>query len=224
MVREVEVSVEQARRELDCELNKAEAFVPQHLTLFSLFLSNWGRYLLEGAIARYPKAAERLSRVQAEELRREFRGFQKSIPGSVRDVLAREDVWPHRIRFARAALLDSALPQKLMEKRTGTLRDAIRAIIGQVGALLIKYGLANTDELSEWEVRSDRAPLYKYPIQSCGISQFADLEIINEQYGKTLHNYISAIRRFYETREKSRKPKAGGLFMGGMGLDMPAKP
>lgn len=205
-------AIKQARIELERVRDRAEALVPEYKSVIASFVSDWANKLIERAVTDKPDVTKALGKQKLGEIKTKFNGILDSFPDLSQKRLEDDSIWPHRGEIPEEIESNSTISYDLKSSANDSINEAMRDLIGEVGALLIENGFADTGSHSEWKARSGKPPRYSYGIPSYGIAHDEELGRITKQYGQILEEYVTAAKTLRESERAKEAAEAKDLW------------
>jgi len=154
---------------------------------------------MKSAVTREPEITQSLGQATLGELKNKFKEALTMIP-SLSEQKLKSVQWAHRERLL--VEYDFSAYSNLADTTCKSLEEAIRDLIGQIGALLLEYGYERDEKyVHEWQARPGTTPRYSYglPDDLSYAKEFRGLsakykKIICEEYQKVGTALNEAVR------------------------------
>lgn len=204
-------AIESARSRFEQTLDKAEALVLEYKRVVAMFLDDWANNLIDSAIRDKAQIAKDLGKEKLGKMKSEFRELLEEYPDLTAAELEEEVFWPHRAEIPEDITSNRLIGYDLAEKHGESLDDAIRLLIGRVGALLIKFGFASSASSTvrggEWKLGRGGAPMYPY-----GISHNDQLDNVRKEYQQIVEEYAETAREVRRAEHEKDAVEAKDLW------------
>ena len=205
-------AIEQARTQHESVKAQAEGLVPEFKRVVTDYVIDFSNYLLDRAVRDKPEVVmEVLGVEKVSQLKEKFGEILKSVPDRTSGVLEKV-MWAHRGDPPKELESNMMISYDLSKKTNESIVEAIRDLIGNVGALLIEYGLANVKEGGEWKQRAGTYPRYGYGFPEHAISHSAQLKEINTKYNALINNYVESARALMRAEKEKKIAQAKNLW------------
>ena len=160
-----DVAIKQAEAALVRVREDAEALVQQFNHITPLYAVDLAQYLMKDAVTNKSEVTRSLGETALHELKQKFKETVDEIPQQ--SVAKLKSVrWAHLEPLPREQ--GHWVCSELSERTVKSLGEAVRDLIGGVGALLFEYGYQRDDTekpiASLWQLRPGDTPRYAYEL------------------------------------------------------------
>lgn len=204
-------SIENVRSRLEQTRDKAEALVLEHKRVVAMFLDDWANYLIDRAIRDKPQISKDLGKEKLGKMKSEFRELLEAYPDLTAAEHEEEVFWLHRAEIPEDITSNPNISYDLAKQKRESLDEAIRLLIGRVGALLIKFGFVSSAGGSEWKSVRGGALRYSYGITTYGIADVDQLDNVRKEYDQIVEEYVKTARKVRMAEQKKETAEARDL-------------
>ncbi|MBI9050000.1 MAG: hypothetical protein JEZ00_11305 [Anaerolineaceae bacterium] len=206
----LEIAIQQANAEINVVRRKAEIIVDEISQIVPVFLDEWANSIIDRSVKDHPEIVKELGAEKIGQLKKSLISVTASFPNSVKDKLTTMK-WIHKLELSQDEIdANIILDHDLSKKANETLDEVLREVIGQVGALLIEYGVTKSG--SEWQNKSGRLR-YSYGIPDhIGFPAGIQLRDIRVNYSKVIEEYVNAIRALRTAEKEKSVAEAKSLW------------
>jgi hypothetical protein len=204
-------AIQMAEIEIKNIQSRGEKCVFDFLKLIPEFLSEWASILVKNNVEKNPLIVKSLGIEKISILKKKILDFDRSLPALTKKQLEATR-WPHQIDLSNEEL-KKIYPSDLEKIITNSLDDAIRAIIGHLGTLLVEFGLTKVGQYSEWKETNGKI-FYAYgiPDQYGGGVKGPQLKALKEKYREIIELYVGGLRDLKKAEEDKRIAEAKSIW------------
>lgn len=196
--------IEQERNVLASVKEEGEKLIPEFIQTTASYVRELSINLLQSYFKYKPKIAKNLGANKLEEIKREFTGILDSLPDQASQRLNNHQIWLHRVEIPEQALSDMTYSYQLEKRSNKTMDDAIRELIGLVGAMLIKHGFVEDGKDFTWKMTPGGITQYANDLPSRGMDHYRALSNLMEQYKNILIEYVYATQNLRKAEQANR--------------------
>ena len=206
----LEKAIQQANSEISQVRQKAENIATEINQIVPAFLDDWATSIINGSVKDHPEIVKELGSEKIGQLKKRLADITASFPNSAKERLAAIK-WIHQTEFTQNEVDANILfAHDLSKKANESLDEALREIIGRVGALLIEYGVAKSG--AEWQNKSGQLR-YSYGIPDhIGFPAGIQLRDMRERYSKVIEEYIKAFKELRKAEKEKSIAEAKNLW------------
>ncbi len=184
--------IAQEERVLASIKEQGEKMVPQFSRTIAAYVRELSITLLKSYFKHKPDAARKLGAEKLDYLKNEFTQIVDSLPEETSQRLDEGQIWLHRAAIPDHALSDMTYSYQFEQKSRKSMDDAIRELIGLVGAMLIKYGFVEEGKDFTWKMTAGDITQYANDLPARGMDHYKPLTTLMEQYKDLLIEYVYA--------------------------------
>lgn len=202
-----ERTIAQEERVLAAIQEQGESLVPVLKRTTAAYVRELSITLLKSYFKHKPALTKSLDPGEMEELKAEFTALLESLPAQTSQRLDDRGIWLHRVVIPDRALSDMTYSYQFERRSHKSLDDAIRELIGLVGALLMKYGFVEEGKDFTWKMSAGDTPMYANDLPSQGMTHYRTLSKHMDQYKDLLIEYVYAtqnLRKAEQARDASQ--------------------
>ncbi|MHB0965483.1 MAG: hypothetical protein ACYC36_03425 [Bellilinea sp.] len=205
-----EKEIQQANAEINEVRQKAENIINEIDQVVPAFLDEWATSIIDRSIKDHPEAVKELGTEKIGQLKKNLTSVTASFPNSAKERLAAIK-WIHKMELTKDEIDTNIIKAyDLNKKANESLDEVLRDIIGQVGALLMEYGLTKSG--NEWRNRSGRLR-YSYGIPDhIGFPAGIQLREMRVNYGKVIEEYVKAFNALKKAEKEKSVAEAKHLW------------
>jgi len=181
-----------------------EKIIPEFKQVAASYLREWSILLLKDYMTAKTEITQSLGSQRLEELKGEFKDFLEGLPERTAKRLDDPQIWLHRFAIPDYELSDLSYSYYLEKKSQKFIRQAIKELIGPVGALLIKYGYAEIETDYNWEMTSGEILHYAEDLPARGIEGYQAYEKLLERYKNILIEYVYASQNLWKAEQAKK--------------------
>lgn len=166
------------------------------------FARTWYEGQAREAVASQHQKAQALGEEGMRQLKQDLRVVAEASPAKVEEVMDQPDLWPHLKPTSEHdySYVRDRYEQNYASRMPSELNSAIRDVLGLLGPVLSKYGLA---AVNNWRKTNHFAGNLSWPPKLMAVIQ---------EYGK-LHGQLALnARRLFELKEQRATSAARDLF------------
>lgn len=186
-----------------------ENIIPEFKEIIALYVHDWSIELMKAHWTAKPEIVKSLGLQKSEEMKREFKGILAAMPQAANKRLDDPQIWLHRLEIPQHELTDLSYSYYLEKRSKKFINQAIRDLIGLVGALLINYGFIDVDNDLDWELAPGDIPRYSYDLPTKGIEHYQAFSKLLERYKNLLIEYVYASQNLRKAEQA--KNSGGGV-------------
>lgn len=173
---EFDSKIKTADDEIESLRGQMDQTCSQYIQVCTNFFQLEFQKRVEAAITGNPAVAQGLGLEKLKALKAELKDLVDRVPRIVSEHLDKQDIWEHRTPLPEGLEKDRNRETDLRIRAGSKARDELRSIIGYVGQLILKYGLDEGSERSEWEKQGKGLPKYRYSLPPYGSGLNESLE------------------------------------------------
>ena len=198
--------------EIDAEIQllreQADEALQQFLQTAVSFFCDWSRRAVERGVTSQPETTKKLGLEGLRLLKGELKDLCDKMPEHVQKHMNHKALWLHRGDIPQHKDYTSS-PYRFSGNRAPDKIDApVREILGYVGALLLKFGLAKRDKDSEWEqTTAQPVPRYRY-----GFDWSAEMKTALKQYSDIYDNLARLVKETASIERQKAEAEAKSLW------------
>lgn len=204
-------AIQKAEIEVKKIQSNGEECVLEFLKLIPEFSSEWASNLVKNNVEKNPLVIKDLGVKKISILKKKISDFDQSLSDLTKKQFEMIK-WPHLIDLSKEEL-EKAYAFEVGKVFTDSLDNAIRTIIGHLGALLIEFGLTKVEQHSEWkEINGKIYYGYGIPDQYGGGVKGPQLKALKEKYHGIIELYLRALKDLKKAEEDKRVAEAKALW------------
>lgn len=203
--------IAQERKVLVSIKEHGEKFIPEFKRIAVSYIRDWSIKLLRSYYTEKPEITRNLGAEKAEELKGEFKGILDLLPEHTSARLDDTQIWLHRVEIPDQALSDMTYSYQLEKRSKNAMDQAIKDLIGPVGALLIKFGYIEVEKDYLWIMTPGGIPQYTEDLPIRGMDHHKALTKQMDQYKNILVEYVYAIQNLRKAEQAKKSAQADGL-------------
>jgi hypothetical protein len=192
-------AVKQAEMNLKRVRSEADALAQQLINVVPLYANELANQFMKRAVTGEPEVTKSLGQAKLGELKNKFKGALAMIP-SLSEQKLKSVQWAHREQLPSEH--DYLAYYNRAETTCKSLEEAVRDLIGHIGALLLEYGYERDEKrVPLWQSRPGTTPRYSYglPDDLSHAKEFRGLsakykKFISEEYQKVDGALNEAVR------------------------------
>lgn len=206
----VENAIQQANVEINEIRQKVEKIVNEINQVVPVFLGEWSTSIIERSIKDNPEVVKELGTEKIGQLKKNLSSVIASFSDSAKEQLATIK-WIHQMELAQDEIDSNIiLADSLMKKANESLDEVLREIIGQVGVLLIEYGVIKSG--NEWQNKAGRVR-YSYGIPDhFGYPAGIQLRDLRVKYSNVITEYVKAVNALRKAEKEKSVVEAKNLW------------
>ena len=183
---------------------QGEKLIPELKRVITSYVRELAINLMKSYFTHKPEVARNLGADKLEEVKQAFTGILDSLPEKTSKRLDDSEIWLHRVVIPAGALSDMTYSYQLEKRSNKYMDDAIRELIGLVGAMLIKYGFVEVGKDYTWKMGTGDIPQYANDLPSQGMKHYRALTKLMEQYKNILIEYVYATQNLWKAEQAKR--------------------
>ena len=196
--------IDQERKVLTSIKEEGEKLIPEFKRLTASYIRELSIQLMKSYFKHKPEVTRSLGAEKLEEMKLEFTGILDSLPENTSNRFDDNQIWLHREEIPDHAVTDMTYSYYFEKRSAKSIDEAIRDLIGLVGAMLIKYELVESGKDFTWKMTPGGIPQYANELPSQGMDHHKALNKLMEQYKNILVEYVFAIQNLKKA-EKAKK-------------------
>ncbi len=188
---------------------KAQEIVLKINQVIPMFLEEWANYEIKSNIESHPEVLIELGVEKVSQLKKDLKNTSKQFPELSKNRLS-SITWIHQKEISQAELDgEILLAYQLTKNANEAIDEVLRGTIGQIGEILINYGMTKFGE--EWKKKTGQVR-YSYGIPDFGISTSAQLRDLRINYSKIIEDYVNAYRDLRKAEKEKSIAEAKNLW------------
>ena len=199
--------IDEAQQALQAIRQEAESQLPSFSSIMSAYAAELANYFIDRARRDRPEVIRDMPQEKLAKLKIQFNELLAQIP-SLADKCVQDLEWAHRADIPEERLGETLLTYEIANKLKEAFQQAARSLIGNVGRILIDYGLTDPKNRSEWQVGPAGPPKYSYGLPDIGIPHAEQFKKIHEQYAKVADKYVNATKTLLAAQRAKAQAQA----------------
>jgi hypothetical protein len=193
--------IAQEQKVLASVKEQGEKIIPEFKRLTAAYVRELSIKLMKSYFKAKPEVTSSLGSEKLEELKREFTGILESLPEHTSKRLDGGQIWLHREVIPDRAVTDMTYSYQFEKRSNKSMDEAIRELIGLVGALLIEYGFVEDGKDFTWKMTPGGITQYANDLPFRGMDHYRALSSHMDQYKDLLIEYVYAIQNLKKAEQ-----------------------
>ena len=202
-------AINKAEQEVARIKQSAENIVKEFKQVTQAFLTGFANYIVNRSVTEKPDVVTSLESGKRNELKKAIAEIVATFPDESNKRI--ENIaWAHRTAIEGNLESNYGIPRSLHKKTMDLVDGEIRQLIGKIGSLLIKYGLANAD--GEWQSKGGSVQ-YAYGLPDHeGIPSGAELRSLKFKYSTIMEELVKATKELQKAEQNKKVSEAKSLW------------